>query len=115
MDRRSSGNVMLGQSHYLDAALRHMPEGVDTQIAMADDFLNERMGIVAPGKQSTYRVGTSAYAFISTLNQLLQEADYGRRGLYIVSAALERLLDDLDKEGELPAPKRRKQGSGSRS
>ncbi|MFF7234604.1 hypothetical protein [Streptomyces sioyaensis] len=99
---------MLGQSHYLDAALRDMPQQVDTQIVMAADFLDDRMGIVAPGKQSTYRVGTSAYAFISTLNQVLQEADYGRRGLYIVSAALERLLDDLDKEGELPPPVRRK-------
>ncbi|MGW9081413.1 hypothetical protein [Streptomyces kronopolitis] len=109
-DRRTSGNVMLGQSHYLDAALRSMPQEVDTQIAMADDFLDDRMGIVAPGKQSTYRVGINAYAFISTLNQVLQEADYGRRGLYIVSAALERLLDDLDTEGELPPPARRKRG-----
>ncbi|MFI9081466.1 hypothetical protein ACIGW8_34235 [Streptomyces sioyaensis] len=109
-DRRTSGNVMLGQSHYLDAALRNMPVAVETQIAMADDFLNDRMGIVAPGKQSTYRMGTAAFAFISTLNQVLQEADYGRRGLYIVSAALERLLDDLDKEGDLPPPARRKRG-----
>ncbi|MGH4033321.1 hypothetical protein ACQB60_30795 [Actinomycetota bacterium Odt1-20B] len=106
-DRRSSGNAMLGQGHYLDAALRHVPHNVSEQIAMAQEFLDERMGFVEPGKQSTYRVGERTYALVSTLNQGLQEADYGRRGLYVVSAALERFLQALDAEGELLRPVRR--------
>ncbi|KOU33944.1 hypothetical protein [Streptomyces sp. WM6378] len=106
-DRRTSGNTMLGQGHYLDAALRHIPEDVDSQIEMAQAFLDDRMGVVEAGKQSTYRVGPLAHALVSTLNQGLQEADYGRRGLYVVSAALESLLQALDAEGELQRPERR--------
>ncbi|MFF3159406.1 hypothetical protein [Streptomyces sp. NPDC057910] len=106
-DRRTSGNTMLGQGHYLDAALRRIPEDVASQIAMAQAFLDDRMGVVGAGKQSTFRVGPFAYALVSTLNQGLQEADYGRRGLYVVSAALEDLLQALAAEGELQRPERR--------
>ncbi|MFC7310202.1 hypothetical protein ACFQVC_39075 [Streptomyces monticola] len=106
-DRRSSGNPALGQGHYLDAALRFVPDDVDEQIAMAQEFLDERMGFVEQGKQSTYRVGEQAYGLVSTLNQALQEADYGRRGLYVVSAALERFIQALDAEGKLQRPGRR--------
>jgi hypothetical protein len=106
-DRRTSGMALLSQGHYLDAALRHIPEGVDAQIAMAQAFLDERMGVVEAGRQSTFRVGPEAYALVSSLNQGLQEADYGRRGLYVVSAALELLMQGLDAEGELLRPERR--------
>ncbi|WP_223279787.1 hypothetical protein [Streptomyces sp. SDr-06] len=106
-DRRTSGNTMLGQGHYMDAALRHIPEDVEAQIEMAQAFLDDRMGVVGAGRQSTFRVGPVAYALISTLNQGLQEADYGRRGLYVISAALENFLQALDAEGELQRPERR--------
>ncbi|MEV8528899.1 hypothetical protein AB0451_32890 [Streptomyces sp. NPDC052000] len=106
-DRRTSGNPMLSQGHYLDAALRHIPEDVPSQIAMAQAFLDDRMGVVDAGKQSTFRVGPEAYALVSSLNQGLQEADYGRRGLYVVSAALELLMQAMDAEGELRRPERR--------
>lgn len=111
-DRRSTGIAQLSQGHYLDAALRNIPTDVDSQIAMAQAFLDERMGVVNAGRQSTYRVGPQTYALVSTLNQALQEADYGRRGLYIVSAALESLLRALDAEGELKRPGRRGRGQG---
>ncbi|MFD9634286.1 hypothetical protein [Streptomyces violascens] len=111
-DRRSTGIAQLSQGHYLDAALRNIPTDVDSQIAMAQAFLDERMGVVNAGRQSTYRVGPQTYALVSTLNQALQEADYGRRGLYIVSAALEGLLRALDAEGELKRPGRRGRGQG---
>lgn len=114
-DRRTSSNAMLGQGHYLDAALRFVPHDVDEQIAMAQEFLDERMGFVEPGKQSTYRVGEQAFGLVSTLNQGLQEADYGRRGLYVVSAALERFLLAMDTEGALPRPVRRGRTGGSAS
>ncbi|MFJ8313263.1 MULTISPECIES: hypothetical protein [unclassified Streptomyces] len=106
-DRRTSANTLLSLGHYLDAALRHIPEDVDAQIAMAQAFLDERMGVVAAGKQSTFRVGPEAYALVRSLNQGLQEADYGRRGLYVVSAALEALMQAMDAEGELRRPERR--------
>ncbi|GAA0467320.1 hypothetical protein ACFQ2B_38535 [Streptomyces stramineus] len=106
-DRRSSGNGGLAFGHYLDAALRHTPTNVDEQIAWAQQFLDDRMAYVEKGKQSTYRVGRQAHALMSSLHQELQEADYGRRGLYVISAALERLLQALNAEGELQRPERR--------
>ena len=102
-DRRTSGNPMLRQGHYLDAALRHIPEDVHSQIEMAQAFLDDRMGVVEAGKQSTFRVGPVAYALVSTLNQGLQEADYGRRGLYVVSAALENSAPGVGRRGGVAA------------
>lgn len=107
-DRRSSGNPGLAIGHYLDAALRHAPEDIEAQIAMAQSFLTARMAIVDSGKQSTYRVGPAAYEMVSSLNQALQEADYGRRGLYVVSAAAEDFLAAMDTEGGLKPPQRRR-------
>lgn len=108
-DRRSSRNAVLSKGHYLDAALRHVPDDIDELIALAHDFQNERMGYVEAGTQSTYRVGEHAFALVSNLNQALQEVDYGRRGLYVVSAALERFLHAMALEGELQRPQRRRQ------
>ncbi|MFI6644765.1 hypothetical protein [Streptomyces sp. NPDC050504] len=108
-DRRSSRNAVLSKGHYLDAALRHVPDDIDELIALAHDFQNERMGYVEAGTQSTYRVGEHAFALVSNLNQALQEVDYGRRGLYVVSAALERFLHAMALEGELHRPRRRRQ------
>ncbi|MCD9146006.1 hypothetical protein [Streptomyces albireticuli] len=112
-DRRSSGNGGLAFGHYLDAALRHAPTNVDEQIVWAQQFLDDRMAYVEKGKQSTYRVGRQAHALMSSLHQELQEADYGRRGLYVVSAALERLLIALNAEGELRRPERRSLTGGA--
>ncbi|MFI1259150.1 hypothetical protein ACH4U6_36190 [Streptomyces netropsis] len=112
-DRRSSGNGGLAFGHYLDAALRHVPTSVDEQIVWAQQFLDDRMAYVEKGKQSTYRVGRQAHALMSSLHQELQEADYGRRGLYVVSAALERLLHALNAEGELRRPERRSPAGGA--
>lgn len=106
-DRRTSGNTMLGQGHYVDAALRHIPDDVEAQIAMARGYLSARMGYVQPSKQSTFRVGPQAYDLISNLNLELMAADYGRRGLFVVSAAVEQLLHALEEEGDLARPERR--------
>ncbi|MFC4516415.1 MULTISPECIES: hypothetical protein [Streptomyces] len=111
-DRRSSGNGGLALGHYLDAALRHAPTEVSEQIAWAQQFLDDRMAYVEKGRQSTYRVGPEAHALMSTLHQELQEADYGRRGLYVVSASIERLIQALDAEGDLQRPERRGSGPG---
>ncbi len=103
-DRRSSGNSKLAVGHYLDAALRHAPTEVDEQVASAQEFLAQRMGVVDSGRQSTYRVGPQALALATTLNASLQEADHARKGIFVVSAALESLLRSLDAEGEMLSP-----------
>ncbi|RAG85075.1 hypothetical protein DN069_13665 [Streptacidiphilus pinicola] len=103
-DRRSTGNPKLAISHYLDAVLRHTPTDVEEQIALAQEFLTARMGIVEAGKQSTYRVGPQASAWVSDMNVGLQEADYGRKGIYVVSASIESFLGALDGGGALQRP-----------
>ncbi len=107
-DRRTSGNAQLAVGHYLDAALRHAPRDVDEQVASAQAFLAERMGFVEAGLQSTYRIGPDARAFATELNLALQEANYGRKGVYVVSAAVIELLRAMEAEGDLsrPAPVR---------
>ncbi|MFF7415469.1 hypothetical protein [Streptomyces lydicus] len=110
-DRRTSGNSTLAVGHYLDAALRHAPTEVNEQIAWAQQFLDDRMAYVEKGRQSTYRVGPKAHVLMSTMHQALQEADYGRRGLYVISAAIERLLVALEAEGALHRPGRRGRGA----
>ncbi|GAA3078554.1 hypothetical protein GCM10020000_75150 [Streptomyces olivoverticillatus] len=112
-DRRSSGNSTLALGHYLDAALRHAPVEVEEQVALAQRFLDDRMGFVGKGKQSTYRVGRQAHALMAALHQELQEADYGRRGLYVVSAAIEQLLQTLEIEGKLTPPIRKGWATGA--
>ncbi|WP_236655641.1 hypothetical protein [Streptacidiphilus carbonis] len=103
-DRRSSGNAKLAVGHYLDAALRNAPAEVGDQVASAQAFLTQRMGVVDSGRQSTYRVGPQARALATSLNAALQEADHARKGIFVVSAALESLLASLETEGELPSP-----------
>jgi hypothetical protein len=104
MDRRTCANPKLAVGHYLDAALRHAPTEVTEQIASAQAFLSERMGIVDSGRQSTYRVGPQARTLATTLNAALQEADHGRKGIFVVSASLQTLLHALDTEGPLQRP-----------
>jgi hypothetical protein len=104
LDRRTSGNPKLAVGHYLDAALRHAPTEVGEQVASAQAFLSARMGVVDSGRQSTYRVGPQARELATTLNAALQEADHARKGIFVVSAALESLLAGLEAEGGIVPP-----------
>jgi hypothetical protein len=103
-DRRTSGNPKLAVGHYLDAALRHAPTDVTQQITTAQSFLAQRMGIVDSGRQSTYRIGPQARTLATTLNAALQEADHGRKGIFVVSACIQTLLNALETEGPLHHP-----------
>ncbi|GGO98733.1 hypothetical protein [Wenjunlia tyrosinilytica] len=103
-DKRSSGNTQLALGHYIDAALRHAPQNIDDQVACAQAFLAERMGFVDAGLQSTYRIGPDARAYASELNLALQEANHGRKGLYVISAVITELLRAMEAEGELQRP-----------
>lgn len=107
-DRRTTGNSGLATGHYVDAALRTMPEPVTELIAMAEEFGATRLWDSERTQPSTYRVGEQAYHLASTLKLVLQEADFGRRGTQVVSAGIERYLDALDQEGPLRRPERRR-------
>ncbi|MGP3691576.1 hypothetical protein ACTVZO_44265 [Streptomyces sp. IBSNAI002] len=105
-DRRTTGNSSLATGHYVDAALRTMPESVTELISMAEEFGATRLWDSERTQPSTYRVGEQAYELASTLKLVLQEADFGRRGTQVVSAGIERYLDALDREGALRRPER---------
>ncbi|MGW7463741.1 hypothetical protein ACWGJT_03315 [Streptomyces xantholiticus] len=107
-DRRSTGNSSLALGHYVDAALRNLPDTVDEQIEMAAAFEANQLWDQERTQPSNYRVGESAYQLMSNLKLALQEADFGRRGTHVVSAGIERLLDALDAEGPLQRPPRRR-------
>ncbi|MBM9624479.1 hypothetical protein JE024_38670 (plasmid) [Streptomyces zhihengii] len=107
-DRRSTGNSGLALGHYVDAALRHLPKAVEDQIEMAAAFEAKQLWDQERTQPSNYRVGESAYLLMSTLKLALQEADFGRRGTYVVSAAIERLLASLAAEGPLRRPDRQR-------
>ncbi|MGW5115919.1 hypothetical protein ACWEQ8_10800 [Streptomyces noursei] len=103
-DRRSTGNSALAIGHYIDAALRHMPEPTAELVAMAEEFGATKLWSSEKPQPSTYRVGEQAYQMVSTLKLVLQEADFCRRGTLVVSAGVERFLDAFDQEGPLQRP-----------
>ncbi|MER5561254.1 hypothetical protein ABT071_21895 [Streptomyces sp. NPDC002506] len=103
-DRRHAGNAHLAIGHYVDAALRHMPHEVSQLVAMAEDFGARQLWYAEKTQSSTYRVGEKAYALVSGLTVVLQEADYGRRGTHVVSAGVQVFLDVLDEQGPLSRP-----------
>ncbi|MFD9541378.1 hypothetical protein [Streptomyces sp. NPDC060022] len=107
VDRRTTGNFNLAIGHYVDAALRHIPPSVGDQIAIAEAFGESQLWDTEKTQPSTYRVGEKAYGIASNLKLTLQEADFGRRGTQVVSAAIERFLDVLETEGPLNRPERR--------
>ncbi|MFD0547803.1 hypothetical protein ACFQ0X_00535 [Streptomyces rectiviolaceus] len=107
-DRRTSGNSQLAIGHYLDAALRQVPGEVSELIDLATDFAMERIWDTEKSQPSSYRVGPTAYEWVSSLNLSLQEADFARKGTLVVSAVVERYLQALEAEGPLQRPERRR-------
>ncbi|WP_370424210.1 hypothetical protein AB8O64_36260 (plasmid) [Streptomyces sp. QH1-20] len=103
-DRRHTGNANLAIGHYVDAALRHMPQQVSELIAMAEEFGARQLWDSEKTQPSTYRVGEKAYELASSLKVVLQEADYGRRGTQVISAGIQVFLDVLDAQGPLTRP-----------
>ncbi|MGW2083239.1 hypothetical protein ACWCOW_41365 [Streptomyces sp. NPDC001939] len=57
-DRASSGNRQLAIGHYLDAALREVPGGVEEWIDLATDFATERLWDAAATQPSSYRAAS---------------------------------------------------------
>lgn len=103
-DKRSSGNRRLAQGHYLNVALLNAPKSTEARLKMITDFLRERGGVTEPGKPTNYRVSRDVYDDSRDLDMEITEA--AKRGLVIFffSAAVQSLLDELDREGELKKP-----------
>lgn len=105
-DALSSGrNLMPG--HYLDAALKLVQDQTPEQLAaMANEWLIERWsGEHPPGVSIQAGVSPEMYTFLKGLKRHLR----GQRGagsggliLDVVSAAVDRFLDDADGEGPFP-------------
>ncbi|MFE9259173.1 hypothetical protein [Streptomyces sp. NPDC006879] len=93
--------------HYLDAALKLMQDQTPEQLAaMANEWLIERWsGEHPPGVSIQAGVSPEMYTFLKGLKRHLR----GQRGagsggliLDVVSAAVDRFLDDADGEGPFP-------------
>jgi hypothetical protein len=103
-DRRSAGNPELAAGHYMDVVFRNAPMDADALIDLYQKLSDQRMGYLGSGKKSTFRLGPIARANASEMKALLDEADYARKGLYVVSALVVQLLRKLDEEGSLLRP-----------
>jgi hypothetical protein len=96
-------NRALGQSHYIDAALRAMPPTTSERIEMAQRYLRARVGAPGDGRNLTPRLSSHARSITDEIPAALAEVEYGRKSVFIASAAIEVLLDALDLYGDFPA------------
>ncbi|MFJ1662290.1 hypothetical protein [Streptomyces anthocyanicus] len=103
-DRKSSGNSNLGLGHYLDVALRSVQLDTDYLIGLHDKLHAERMGDVPKGKKTTLSLSPAARENADALLELLEAADFARKGKDVTSAIVLNLLRTLEKEGPLPRP-----------
>ncbi|GLF98230.1 hypothetical protein [Streptomyces yaizuensis] len=103
-DRKTSGKSDLGLGHYLDVALRSAVMDTDTLIGLHDRLHAERMGDVPKGKKTTLSLSPAAREKADTLLELLEAADFARKGKDVMSALVLNLLRTLEKEGPLPRP-----------
>lgn len=103
-DRRSSGNPELAAGHYMDVVYREAPMNADGLVVLYKKLSDQRLGYLGSGKKSTFRLGPGAKTNASEIKALLDEADYARKGLYVVSALVILHLQKLDAEGPLTKP-----------
>ncbi|MFJ8676805.1 hypothetical protein ACIRDV_33590, partial [Streptomyces sp. NPDC093589] len=100
-DRKSTGRPELTQGHYLDAVLLNAPLDQDELVKLADQFQVELEG--APkGKKSTLSLSPQAISNFDTILELLDAADYNRKGKDAICWLVLQLLRDLQEEGPLP-------------
>ncbi|MFE3559779.1 hypothetical protein ACFXKW_33710 [Streptomyces sp. NPDC059193] len=103
-DRRSSGNPELAAGHYMDVVYRQAPMDPQQLVALYKRLSDQRLGYLGSGKKSTFRLSPAAKANASEIKALLDEADYARKGLYVVSALVIIYLQKLEAEGPLTRP-----------
>ncbi|KOU43557.1 hypothetical protein ADK54_17285 [Streptomyces sp. WM6378] len=102
-DSATTGKRMT-QAVYVDAALRrHLPGTIEEQVALAAAYVRSgRVGTT--GKQSTYRVGPDMAALVLSMPMDMKSAGRGRTAVHVFSAAVQRLLDELEEDGPLIWP-----------
>lgn len=100
-DAVSSRRPRLKPGHYLDAALRQLPDEPAAQAALANEWLVHRWGGEhPPGTSAQMSVSPEVHAFLANLKRSLRGH---RAGIVIdvVCAAADVFLDQLDEEGPL--------------
>ena len=103
LDSEATGKRMT-QAHYVDAAFRrHLPSTLDAQVKLAESYLRSgRAGTT--GKQSTYRLGPDVAGLVKSLPMGMKKAGRSRTAVHVYSAAVQRLLDELEADGPLIWP-----------
>ncbi|WP_274919632.1 hypothetical protein [Streptomyces sp. WZ-12] len=102
-DRKATGRSELTLGHYLDAALRTAPLDQDKLVKMADGLQVELEGL-PKGKKSTLSLSPEAISNFGEILELLDAADYNRKGKDAICALVLQLLRDLKDEGPMPKP-----------
>ncbi|MFK0239090.1 hypothetical protein [Streptomyces vinaceus] len=103
-DRKSSGMSGLGLGHYIDVALKMAKMDTEHLIGLHDALNAERMGDLPKGRKTTLSLSPAARANAEQLLELLEAADFARKGKDVMSALVLNLLRALEREGPLPKP-----------
>jgi len=105
-DDSASSNKTITNAQIVDAAMRlYLPDSIDKQLALAEEFLLSRGTQPGRGQQSSHRVSPEVYRVAANLSNELKRAGRARMALLVFSGALSRFLDDLAAEGPLvPGP-----------
>jgi hypothetical protein len=102
-DRKATGRQDLALGHYIDAVLKQAPLRQEALVALADNIQDELEGL-PKGKKSTLSLSPEGIAIFGTMLELLDAADYARKGKDVLSALVLQLLRDLQAEGPMPRP-----------
>ncbi|WP_344315391.1 hypothetical protein, partial [Streptomyces rhizosphaericus] len=102
-DRKTTGRTELALGHYLDAALRTAPLEQNALVELADGLQTELQGL-PKGKKSTLPLSPEGIRIFDKILELLDAADYNRKGKDAVCALVLQLLRDLQDEGPMPKP-----------
>ncbi|MFE6272213.1 hypothetical protein ACFVQ9_25870 [Streptomyces goshikiensis] len=103
-DRKSSGMPGLGLGHYIDVVLKTAKMDTAHLIGLHDTLNAERMGNLPKGRKTTLSLSPEARSNAEQLLELLEAADFARKGKDVMSALVLNLLRALEKEGPLPKP-----------
>lgn len=100
-DCKSSGKTLTA-AQYVDAAMaRHLPQSIEEQLDLAEEFLVSRDSDVGTGQQGSHRVSPEVYAIASELPNALRQQGHARTAVHVYSGALDRFLSELEEAGPL--------------
>ncbi|MFC5724155.1 hypothetical protein ACFP1Z_28710 [Streptomyces gamaensis] len=100
-DAASSGRGRLSAGHYLDAALRSLPQSAEEQVALANEWLIQQWDGEHPaGRSAQFSVSPESAALLNGLRQSLRAYRHGIV-IDVVCAAVDTFLDVLEAEGPI--------------